>query len=83
MPLEIYHFNNSVCSEKVRLVLCEKGITDWKSHEVDLFKGGQFDFRFEIESKGSRTHACRRREESSSNPLLLPSISMTNFPAPR
>jgi glutathione S-transferase len=46
MPLEIYHFNNSVCSEKVRLVLCEKGITDWKSHEVDLFKGGQFDSEY-------------------------------------
>jgi glutathione S-transferase len=42
LSLELYHFNNSVCSEKVRLVLREKGVTDWKSHEVDLFAGGQF-----------------------------------------
>jgi glutathione S-transferase len=42
MPLELYHFSNSVCSEKVRLVLREKGVTDWKSHEVDLFAGEQF-----------------------------------------
>lgn len=42
MPLELYHFNNSVCSEKVRLVLREKGVADWKSHEVDLFAGEQF-----------------------------------------
>ncbi len=43
MTLTLYHFNNSVCSEKVRLVLNEKGVTDWESREVDLFAGGQFD----------------------------------------
>ena len=43
MPIILYHFNNSVCSEKVRMVLNEKGIRDWESREVDLFKGGQFD----------------------------------------
>ena len=31
MTLTLYHFNNSVCSEKVRLVLNEKGVTDWES----------------------------------------------------
>jgi glutathione S-transferase len=39
----LYHFNNSVCSEKVRMVLAEKGVTDWDSREVDLFTGEQFD----------------------------------------
>lgn len=43
MTLKIYHFNNSVCSEKVRMVLNEKGVTEWESHEVDLFTGAQFD----------------------------------------
>lgn len=43
MTLKIYHFNNSVCSEKVRMVLNEKGVSDWESVEVDLFTGEQFD----------------------------------------
>jgi glutathione S-transferase len=42
MGLALYHFNNSVCSEKVRLVLREKGVIGWESHEVDLFTGEQF-----------------------------------------
>lgn len=42
MALALYHFNNSVCSEKVRMVLNEKGVTDWESHEVDLFRSEQF-----------------------------------------
>lgn len=43
MTLKLYHFNNSVCSEKVRMVLNEKGVADWQSVEVDLFTGEQFD----------------------------------------
>jgi len=43
MALALYHYNSSVCSEKVRMVLNEKGETGWESHEVDLFTGGQFD----------------------------------------
>lgn len=42
MPVALYHFGNSVCSEKARLALNEKGIRDWESREVDLFKGDQF-----------------------------------------
>lgn len=42
MTITLYHFNNSVCSEKVRMVLNEKGL-DWESVEVDLFKSKQFD----------------------------------------
>jgi len=43
MSLTLYHFNNSVCSEKVRLALNEKGVHNWESREVDLFKSEQFD----------------------------------------
>ena len=43
MALALYHYNSSVCSEKVRMVLNEKGETGWESHEVDLFTGGQVD----------------------------------------
>ena len=41
MQLTLHHFNNSVCSEKVRMVLNEKSLS-WESREVDLFKGEQF-----------------------------------------
>ena len=43
MTLTLYHFPISVCSEKVRMVLAEKGVTDWESREVALFRGAQFD----------------------------------------
>lgn len=43
MQLTLYHFNNSVCSEKVRLTLFEKGVRDWTSIELDIFKGEHFD----------------------------------------
>lgn len=41
--LELYHFSNSICSERARMALYEKGISDWVSHHIDLFKGEQFD----------------------------------------
>jgi len=40
--IELYHNAASSCSQKVRLILEEKGI-EWKSHEVDLISGGQHD----------------------------------------
>jgi glutathione S-transferase len=43
MTTTLYHYNSSVCSEKVRMVLNEKGVADWESKEVDLFKSEQFD----------------------------------------
>ena len=35
--LELYHFNDSVCAQKVRVVLAEKGL-EWVPHHVDLMK---------------------------------------------
>ena len=40
--LELYHFAFSTCSQKVRLVLAEKGL-DFVSREVDLMSGAQHD----------------------------------------
>jgi len=40
--LELYHFGFSTCSQKVRLVLAEKGL-EFESHEVNLMAGGQHD----------------------------------------
>ena len=38
MALELYHNAASTCSQKLRLVLAEKGL-DWESHDVDLIDG--------------------------------------------
>lgn len=43
--LELYHFNNSVCSQKVRMALAEKGL-DWTGHAVDLFRLEQYDPKY-------------------------------------
>lgn len=40
--LALYHFGFSTCSQKVRLVLAEKGLA-FTSHEVNLMTGGQHD----------------------------------------
>jgi glutathione S-transferase len=40
--LELYHNAFSTCSQKVRLVLAEKGL-EFVSHEIDLIGGGQHD----------------------------------------
>ncbi len=40
--LDLYHFKNSVCSQKARMTLFEKGL-EWRSHEVNLFTSEQYD----------------------------------------
>jgi len=43
--IELYHNAFSTCSQKVRLVLAQKGL-DFKSHEIDLIGGGQHDSEY-------------------------------------
>jgi glutathione S-transferase len=40
--MELHHFGFSTCSQKVRLVLAEKGL-EFESHEVNLLTGEQHD----------------------------------------
>src|SRR5947208_15563408 len=40
--LTLYDFGNSVCCQKVRITLVEKGLT-WEARRVDLFKTEQYD----------------------------------------
>jgi glutathione S-transferase len=40
--IALYHFGFSTCSQKVRLVLAEKGL-EFESHEINLMAGGQHD----------------------------------------
>ena len=42
MALTLYHFNNSVCSQKVRLALAEKAL-EWDERLVDLVKLEQYE----------------------------------------
>ena len=51
--LTLYHYWSSVCSQKARMCLAEKGL-DWQSHHVDIFK-------FENYTRGSIPRRwCRR-----------------------
>lgn len=40
--LELHHANTSVCAQKVRIMLAEKGL-DWTGHTIDIRRGEQFD----------------------------------------
>ena len=39
--IKIYHSGSSVCSQKVRLALAEKGLA-WESMDIDMTRGEQF-----------------------------------------
>jgi glutathione S-transferase len=40
--LELYYYENSICSERAVMTLAEKQITDWVPHHINLFKREQF-----------------------------------------
>jgi glutathione S-transferase len=39
--IDLYYYENSVCSERVLMTLAEKAIENWTGHHIDLFKGEQ------------------------------------------
>ncbi len=41
--LELYYYENSICSERVLMLLLEKHIDDWIPHHIHLFKGEHFN----------------------------------------
>jgi glutathione S-transferase len=43
--ITLYDLGNSVCCQKVRVTLCEKGL-DWESVNVDLFRAEQYDPKY-------------------------------------
>lgn len=40
--IQLYHFGNSVCCQKVRITLRAKAL-DWQAIRVDLFESEQYD----------------------------------------
>ena len=82
----LYQFDNSVCAQKVRITLLEKGQT-WEAKNVDLFRSEQYSPAYlKINPKGlvptlvhdgkaitESTLICEYLEEILPNPPLMPS----------
>src|SRR5438105_13940975 len=79
--LTLYDFGNSVCCQKVRITLVEKGLT-WEARKVDLFKTEQYDPKYlKLNPKGvvpTLVHDGKPVTEST----LIANISTTRFPTP-
>ena len=85
MALTLYHFNNSVCSQKVRLALAEKG-PKWDERFVDLVKLEQYESDYiQLNPKGvvptlvhngqvviESTLICEYLDDAFPNPSLKP-----------
>ncbi len=83
--LVLYEFGNSVCCQKVRQVLCEKGLS-WEARQVDLFHHQQYDPAYlKLNPKGvvptlvhddtrviESTLICEYLDETFPEPRLIP-----------
>src|SRR5271167_4770373 len=83
--ITLYDFGNSVCCQKVRVTLCEKGL-DWESVNVDLFRSEQYDPRYlKLNPKGlvptlvhdgmpviESTLICEYLDDTFPHPRLIP-----------
>ena len=86
--LVLYEFGNSVCCQKVRLALCEKGLV-WESRPVNLFRSEQYDPEYlKLNPKGlvptlvhdrrlviESTLICEYLEEIFPEPRLIPAAA--------
>jgi glutathione S-transferase len=85
MMIALYDFGNSVCCQKVRITLREKGL-EWTPIRVDLFKNEQYDPKYlKLNPKGivptlvhngraviESTLICEYLDETFPDPLLVP-----------
>jgi glutathione S-transferase len=83
--IKLYQFGNSVCCQKVRITMREKGLA-WQSVEIDLFRSEQYDPEYlKLNPKGvvptiihdgkaviESTLICEYLDEMFPNPPLVP-----------
>jgi ganglioside-induced differentiation-associated protein 1 len=83
--ITLYDFGNSVCCQKVRITLCEKGL-EWESVNVDLFRTQQYDPKYlKLNPKGlvptlvhdgipviESTLICEYLDDTFPEPRLIP-----------
>ena len=83
--LTLYEYGNSVCAQKVRVTLCEKGLT-WETRNVDLFRAEQYSPEYlKLNPKGlvptlvheglpiiESTLICEYLEDAFPTPRLVP-----------
>jgi glutathione S-transferase len=83
--LTLYDFGNSVCCQKVRITLREKGL-DWEPVKIDLFKAEQYDPKYlKLNPKGivptlvhdgkaiiESTLICEYLDDTFPGPRLIP-----------
>lgn len=83
--LTLYQYGNSVCAQKVRVTLCEKGLS-WETRNVDLFRAEQYSPEYlKLNPKGlvptlvhdgvpviESTLICEYLEDAFPSPRLAP-----------
>ena len=88
--LELYQFGNSVCAQKVRITMVEKGL-DWETREVNLFISEQYSPEYlKINPKGvvptlvvdgqpiiESTLICEFLDETYPEPSLMPKDALS------
>jgi glutathione S-transferase len=80
--ITLYDFGNSVCCQKVRVTLCEKGL-EWQAIKVDLFRSEQYDPNYlKLNPKGVVPTLVHDGKPVIESTLICEYIDET-FPEPR
>jgi glutathione S-transferase len=80
--ITLYQYGNSVCAQKVRITLIEKGL-EWETKNVDLFHGEQYRPEYlKINPKGLVPALVHGGEPITESTLICEYLD-ESFPAPR
>lgn len=80
--LTLYQYGNSVCAQKVRVTLCEKGLA-WETRNVDLFRAEQYSPEYlKLNPKGLVPTLVHEGVPIIESTLICEYLEDT-FPAPR
>ena len=80
--ITLYDFGNSVACQKVRVVMCEKGL-DWETVVVDLFRAEQFNSQYlQLNPKGVVLTIVHEGKTLTESTVICEYLDDT-FPEPR